>query len=200
MALGTGLGITKILANTDVRTPDHPVYNESLSQLPSCLCATSEILINNGQFSTFNNLYGRPLQTCTLVVTPMCQTKKPRLIEILLSPAVWLHVSNMKTNFLRKFYIHFHVLLFPKLWCCLPNYTTSYSTRCQSHVLRRRRVRTILLMQRDRSVICIAYSGRSAGISQCTATITDIMSSLIKFQSYSKYNIRKLQVTVCVFV
>lgn len=66
--------------------------------------------------------------------------------------------------------------------------------------LRRSSVRTCPLMQRDRSVVSIGYSGHSASISKCTTTIIGILSFLIKCQSYSEYNIRKLQVTVCVFV
>jgi len=67
--------------------------------------------------------------------------------------------------------------------------------------LGRRSVRTCPLTQRDRSVISIEHSGHSASISKCRTPITDILSFLIKFQSYSEYNIRKLQVTVvCVFV
>lgn len=65
MALGTVLGITEILANTDVRNPDRPVYNESLSQRPLYQRATSEIPINSGRFSTFHKLYDMPLQNCS---------------------------------------------------------------------------------------------------------------------------------------
>ena len=49
----------------------------------------------------------------TLLMRP---TKNPRLIgRQLPSPAEWRRVSNMKIYFLRKGYLLFHVLLFPKL-------------------------------------------------------------------------------------
>lgn len=74
-------------------------------------------------------------KTAVQLTILMCPTKNPRLIgRQLPSPAVWRSFSNMKINFLRKSYLHFHVLLFPKLWCCLPNCTASYPTKCQAQV------------------------------------------------------------------
>jgi len=89
MALGTGLGFTENFANTDVRTPDRPVHNDSLSHLPSYQRVTSDTLINGGRFSTPHNLYGMPRKTAVHLTFLICPTKNPRLIgRQLPSPAV----------------------------------------------------------------------------------------------------------------
>ena len=129
----------------------------------------------------------------------MCPTKNPRLIgRQLPSPAVWRRVSNMKINFLRQCYLLFHVLLFPKLWCCLPNYTESYPTRCQTQVFVAVVWEPFLWCNGTDQSLALHIRVILLVFQKHTVTITDILSFLIKFQLYSEYNIRKLQVTVCV--